>query len=206
MSDFIGALKQRRSIRIYELRAIPDEDLTEILDAAVWAPSAHNAQPWRFIALKEDKDKCALAEAMGETWLRELQKDGVPKAAREDSVRASVERFASAPVLILACVTLEDMNAYPDEGRRKSERDLAVQSLGAAVENLLLAAHAKGLGGCWYCAPAFCQAAVRQALGIPEDVEPQALITLGYPAEEPKAPCRLPLGDVVFVGRWGGDF
>lgn len=171
MTDLADAIRQRRSIRKYTFQHITDDIIRRVLDAAIWAPSAHNAQPWRFIVLTKEDSKCNIADAMGEVWLSELEKDGIPKLMREDSVRASTKRFSTAPVLILACLTLEDMDVYPDEKRNHIEHELAVQSLSAAIQNLLLAAHAEGIGACWYCAPIFCKDAVRQALKIPKEVD-----------------------------------
>lgn len=203
MVGLMDAIRQRRSIRRYTQQSLTVPVIREILAAAVWAPSAHNAQPWRFIVLTEENGKCALAEAMSKIWLQDLEKDGVPKSTCEASMRASTTRFLTAPALILACLSFTDMDMYPDEKRRKCEHDLAVQSLGAAIQNLLLAAHAKKLGACWYCAPIFCKDVLRQTLNIPEDVEPHAIIVLGYPAEQPSAPLRKPLTSMVFAEKWG---
>jgi len=202
MIDLMDVVRQRRSIRKYTEQTVPVETIRKILEAGTWAPSAHNAQPWQFIVLTEEDSKCDLADAMAEVWLKELEKDGLPKIMREASVRNSADRFSNAPVLILACLSLEDMDAYPDEKRKTNERDLAVQSLGAAIQNLLLVAHDEGLGTCWYCAPIFCKEAVRDTLKIPSEVEPQALITLGYPAEQPNPPVRKPLEYVVSGEEW----
>lgn len=202
MVNLMDAIRQRRSVRRYTQQPIDIDVIREILSAATWAPSAHNAQPWQFIVLTEEDSKCDLADAMGEVWLQELETDGIPKTTREDFVRASADRFSTAPLLIIACLTLEDMDTYPDERRKGYERDLAMQSLGAAIQNLLLAAHAKGLGACWYCAPAFCKEAAREALKIPEEIEPQALITLGYPTEQPRAPPRKPIDYIVSAEEW----
>jgi nitroreductase len=81
-----------------------------------------------------------------------------------------------------------------------------MQSLAAALENMLLTAHAKGLGACWFCAPSFCKETVRKVLKIPDEVEPEALITMGYPAEEPPAPPRKELIDCCFKDRWDTEF
>jgi F420 biosynthesis protein FbiB-like protein len=89
------------------------------------------------------------------------------------------------------------MDYYPDARRQAAERLMAVQSVAMAVQNLLLAAHAEGLGACWMCAPLFCPDAVRSALSLPEDWEPQALVTLGYPGGPGKVPVRRPLADLV---------
>jgi nitroreductase len=83
-------------------------------------------------------------------------------------------------------MTMADMDRYPDPKRRRAEWTMATQSLALAGQNLLLAAHAEGLGACWLCAPLFCPEVVRAALGLPEDWEPQAFISLGWPDEGPQ--------------------
>jgi coenzyme F420-0:L-glutamate ligase / coenzyme F420-1:gamma-L-glutamate ligase len=203
MSQLSEAIKQRRSIRKFKKDPIPQETLRRLIETAAYAPSAHNAQPWRFIVLTEPEDKEDLANAMGQVWLKELEEEKIPKNVRWATVDRSVDRFTSAPALIFACLSMEDMDKYPDVERQQIERDLAVQSLGAAVQSLLLAARGEGLGGCWYCAPAFCKPAVREALDIPAGVEPHALITLGYPDEKPKTPPRKPVVDYAYAGWWG---
>jgi coenzyme F420-0:L-glutamate ligase / coenzyme F420-1:gamma-L-glutamate ligase len=203
MSNLTDALKQRRSIRKYQNRSVPIEIIMQVLDVVAYAPSAHNAQPWRFIVLTQSEQKNALADAMAQVWLSELERDHIPKNVRRATVNRSVERFTAAPVLVLACLTLEDMDMYQDAERQNIERDLAVQSLAAAIQTLLLAAYANGLGACWFCAPLFCKSAVRQVLEIPDAVEPQALITLGYPDETPKIPLRRPLQDYAYNEKWG---
>jgi F420 biosynthesis protein FbiB-like protein len=140
---------------------------------------------------------------MAQAWVQALEKDGESPAICTASADASVERFANAPVLVVACLTMNDMKQFPDEERQRCEHDLAVQSLSAAIQNLLLTAHAKQLGSCWYCAPIFCKSAVRQALNLPDDVEPQAVITIGYPAEKPNPPPRRPLTETAFLDEWG---
>lgn len=201
MPRVTDAIKQRRSIRKYSPRPISPEILREILEAAGWAPSAHNAQPWRFIVLTEESAKQTLAEAMADAWTADMAKDGVTVEAQKR--KASIERFTHAPALIVACLTMEDMKVYPDERRQRSERDLAMQSLGAAIQNMLLTAHAEGLGACWFSAPSFCKETVRKVLKIPEMVEPQALIALGYAAEKPQAPQRKPLENYAYQDSWG---
>jgi coenzyme F420-0:L-glutamate ligase/coenzyme F420-1:gamma-L-glutamate ligase len=197
------ALRDRRSVRKYALQPVSMEVIRELLDAAKWAPSAHNAQPWRFIALVETISKRNLAEAMATAWRADMIKAGLSAESREASIKASVDRFTNAPVLLIACLTMGDMVVYEDASLQECERDLAIQSLSAAIQNILLAAIAKNLGTCWYCAPAFCKEAVRKTLGIPEEVEPQALITVGYPSEKPVAPARKPLSTYSYLGRWG---
>ncbi len=203
MSHLSDAIRERRSTRKYLQQPVPHKVLREILEAARWAPSAHNAQPSRFIVLADPLAKRSLAVAMAQAWLADLKKDGDSPASRRASADASVERFANAPVLVVACLTMNGVKQFPNEERQRCEHDLAVQSLSAAIQNLLLTVHAKQLGSCWYCAPIFCKSAVRKALKIPDDVEPQAIITIGYPAEKPNPPPRRPLKETVFLNEWG---
>jgi len=203
MSYVVDLIKRRRSIRKFSPRQIESAVVREVLEAARWAPSAHNAQPWRFIVLTNDALKRDLAEAMAAAWLADMTKDGVAVEVRANMAKTSVERFTRAPVLVVACLTMNDMAKYADEPRQRCERDLAVQSLGAAVQNMLLVAHAKGLGACWFSAPIFCKDIVRKVLRMPKDVEPQALIVLGYQAEKPKAPSRKPLKSYAYFDGWG---
>ncbi len=204
MQDLFEAIKHRRSIRKYQNKPVPQSLIEKILVAASWAPSAHNAQPWRFIILTESESKQVVAEAMAESWAADMEKDNVKIDEKVYKVR--IERFASAPVIILACATMEGMYMQPDPERQKVERDLAMQSLGAAMQNLLLMAHAKGLGACWFCAPSFCKATVREALKIPDEFEPQAIVAIGYPDEKPIAPNRKVFGEYCFKNIWGKVF
>jgi len=202
MSHLLDELRERRSVRKYQARPVPQKLIKEVLLAAGWAPSAHNAQPWRFIVLVDPNVKSQLAEAMADAWAADMAKDGV--SIEHETFKLRVERFATAPALVLACLSMENMAKFPDEERQRCERDLAMQSLAAALQNLLLAAHSLGLGACWFCAPAFCKETVRRVLEIPDEVEPEALIAIGYPAEEPPTPPRKKLGDYCFKDTWGG--
>ncbi len=176
-------IRERRSIRRYEPRPIPRDVLVRLLEAATWAPSAHNRQPWRFVVLTGKADKQHLARAMGRQLRADLQADGVDEAVIAQDAQRSYERLTGAAALVLACLTMADMDRYPDERRQTCEHIMAVQGVAMAAQNLLLAAHAEGLGGVWMCAPLFCQDVVRSALDLPPDYEPQGIIALGYPAE-----------------------
>ena len=201
MQDLFCLIKNRRSIRKYQNKLVAQGLIEDVLVAAGWAPSAHNAQPWRFIVLTEDTSKKELAKAMADSWAADMTKDGVK--IEEEFRKTRIERFANAPVVILACSTMKDMNKQPDAERQSVERDLAMQSLGAAMQNLLLMAQAEGLGACWFCAPGFCKSGVRAVLKIPENVEPQALVVVGYPDEKPAVPFRKAIGDYCFRNTWG---
>ncbi len=191
-------IRARRSVHRYLSKDVSDGVLWRVLDAARWAPSAHNAQPWRFVVIKDPDIKLKLAEAMAKEWEKDMDKDGVPLEDRNRLIRASIEQYTHPPILIIACLTMEDMDMYLDKRRQKAEYVMAIQSVAAGIQNLLLAAYTEGLGTCWFCAPLFCPETVRKTLDIPKHIKPQALITLGHPAEKPETPLRNPQEKVVF--------
>lgn len=178
-------MRDRRSIRRYTDQPVERALIERLLAAATWAPSAHNRQPWRFAVIRDDETKERLAETMNAVLRADLAADGLPSDQIEAHADRRRERLTRAPVLILLCMTMVDMHGYPDETRRSAEWIMATQSVALAGQNLLLAAHAEGLGACWLCAPLFCPDVVRDTLGLPEDWQPQAFISLGWPDEAP---------------------
>jgi F420 biosynthesis protein FbiB-like protein len=178
-------IRERRSIRGYTDRPVERGLIERLLTAAIWAPSAHNRQPWRFAVIRDDDTKARLADAMNAVLRADLAADGLTPDQIEAHAARRRARLIRAPVLIVLCITMTDMDEYPDEKRSRAEWVMATQSLALAGQNLLLAAHAEGLGACWLCAPLFCPEVVRDTLGLPPDWEPQAFISLGWPAEAP---------------------
>ncbi len=189
----LDLLAARRTVRFYTPDPIPEALVAALLDAARTAPSAHNAQPTRFVVISSAEVKRRLAERMARRWRRDLEGSGTAEAAIRVELRFSLRRFGEAPLLILVGYTMAEMDRYPDRPRQRAEETMAVQSAAAAVENLLLAASAYGLGACWCCAPLFAPGEVRRALGLPRAFVPQALLTIGYPAHTPPSPPRQPL-------------
>ena len=196
MNDLPELFPSRRSIRRYESRPVPQEIIDRLLESAVWAPSAHNRQPWRFVVITTANAKQKLAGAMGEALRRDLAADGLSRTAIDRDANRSYTRLTGAPLLILVCLTMADMDEYPDERRNRNEALMAAQGAAMAGQNLMLSAHALGLGACWLCAPLFCPEIVREALDLPADWQPQGVITVGYPAET-KEKTRHPIGTRV---------
>jgi F420 biosynthesis protein FbiB-like protein len=194
--DFYDLVRSRRSIRRYTDRPVEQAILERILEAAIWGPSAHNRQPFRFAVLTDPAVKEALARAMGARLRADLTADGVPESLIEKDTTRSYSRITRAPVIIMICLSMTDMDRYPDARRAGLEHVMAAQSVAIAAQNLLLAAHHEGLGACWMCAPLFCPDVVIETLSLPDDWEPQAMITLGYPAET-KQSARAPLDSRV---------
>jgi F420 biosynthesis protein FbiB-like protein len=202
LPEFYEVIESRRSIRQFQKLPVSRNQLNRILSAGGLAPSAHNAQPWRFFVLQTVKLKEKLAKAMGKVFRQDLEADGEEPEIVNDLVQASVDRFSSAPVLVLVCLTMESMDSYPDEKRQQTEMMMAIQSVAAAIQTILFAAHVEGLGGCWFCAPLFCPDAVRKVLGLSEELIPQALLMLGVADETPEPPIRLPFEELVtFLGK-----
>ena len=179
--DLQNFLRTRRSIRRFTPDPVPDSVIQDILTTATYAPSAHNRQPWRFCVLTELSVKTRLADAMATDFQPDLVNDGVPAEKIHTQVKRSKERITSAPVAILLGLDMSEMDSYPDENRNKAEYMMAVQSVAAAGLQLLLAAHAQGLGGVWACWPLFAQKTIQKTLKLPETWEPQGMFFVGYP-------------------------
>jgi F420 biosynthesis protein FbiB-like protein len=158
--------------------------LAELVDVACWAPSPHHTQPWRFVVVAGPDARARMAQAMGERWRDDLRRDGEPETRIASRLRRSYEKIVGAPALIVPCLYPGVLDSYPDPPRQAAELTMGAHSLGAAIQSLLLAAHARGLGAYWMCAPVFCPDVVVQSLSLDPDLRPQAFILLGYPAEE----------------------
>lgn len=193
--EFIEA---RRSIRAFAPDPVSRPELDALVHAACLAPAPHHSRPWRWAIVDTDAAKRALAERMGERWRRDLATDGVPEARITELVDASFEKLTGAPALVLGCLTWEGLDRYPDEQRQHAEWGMALLSLGAAVENLMLSATAFGLASCWVAAPIFCPEVARDALALDDAWLPQALVLVGRPSAdyEPHARPEVPLGEL----------
>ena len=127
---------------------------------------------------------------MGDRLRADRSADGDPVEVVEADAHRSYSRITGAPTVIVFCLTMKEMDVYPDERRQKAEHAMASQGTAMAIQNLLLAAHAEGLGACWLCAPLFAPTTVKAVLGLPPDWAPQGLVTMGYPVAEPKPKAR----------------
>lgn len=190
-------IKGRRSVRAYQPRAVPEEQLRQILEAARWAPSPHGRQPWRFVVITRPEARHRLTAAMGATWRQQLALDRQDEAVINLRLEKSRQRILNAPALIIPCLYLEDLDHYPDPERQSAETIMAIQSLGCAAQNMLLMAYSLGLDGGWMCAPLFCPETVCAALDLEQTLTPHALLTIGYAARDPLRRERRPLEELV---------
>ncbi len=180
--DAYDAIATRRSLRQLDARPVPRELIDKLLHVAVRAPAPHHTKPWRFVVLETKESRGRLAEAMSEAWRRDLGRDGVAPEKIASLLAKSRRQIESAPALLLGCLVRDGLRDWPDERRRRAEWGMAQQSMGAALENIMVAAHALGLASYWISAPLFCADAVREALDLPAAHVSQALVVVGYPA------------------------
>jgi F420 biosynthesis protein FbiB-like protein len=196
-TDLHDFLRTRRSIRRFKPDPVPDSVIQTILSTATFAPSAHNRQPWRFVVLTSPAVKEKLARAMAADFEHDLARDGLSPEKIQVQIKRSKDRITSAPVAILLCLNMSEMDSYPDEKRQHAERMMAVQSAAAAGLQLLLAAHAEGLGGVWACWPLFAQETIQRTLGLSLTWEPQGMFFIGYPDNVPELRERKSLDEIV---------
>ena len=177
--DVLEIIKRRASCRGYQAEAIPDDVLERCLEAARWAPSACNQQPWRFIAVK---DRELRERICGECFL-----PGVPMPWAKQ-----------APVIIVLCSKKSMVTHFL--APLLSGINYHLLDLGIAGEHLVLEAQEQGLGSCWigWIRPK----KIKKLLGLPFDMTPVSLITLGYPLEPGQAGKRLGLDEIARVDRW----
>ena len=205
--EFFEVATTQRAIRRLKPDQIPEAALRQIMDAAICAPSGGNRQGWSFVLVRDAFKRKRLGELYREAW-GELMKvpyyAGAAQAPPDSptgkmlaSARHLSEHIGEAPVLILACVAL-------DPGATATITTGA--SIYPAVQNILLAARALGIGRCITTIHKFRDAEVKKLLGIPADVETAALIPLGYPLRKFGRPPRRPLREVTFADSWGQAF
>jgi coenzyme F420-0:L-glutamate ligase/coenzyme F420-1:gamma-L-glutamate ligase len=195
--DLAALVRGRRSVRAFQARPVPRAVVEAAIAAAGWAPSPHGSQPWRFAVVERPERRAALAEAMAETWRAQLELDGQDAATVAHRLARSTERLTTAPVLVVPCLYLEDLERYPDADRQAAETTMAIQSFGAAIQNFLLTIYAAGLDSGWMCAPLFCPEIVRETLGLAPELVPHALLPVGYAAKDPVRRPRRPLAELI---------
>jgi coenzyme F420-0:L-glutamate ligase/coenzyme F420-1:gamma-L-glutamate ligase len=174
------AVAARRSIRAFEDRPVPRDAVLRAIGLAVQAPAPHHSSPWRFSLVEDPSAKDALSRAMGAAWRDDLTADGHPHAKVEAVLARSHALLTGAPLLTVCSADMSKAHAYPDERRRLAEWSLFAHATGAALQVYMVALAEDGVASCWISAPVFCRDVVRRHLGLPDRVEPQALVLAGY--------------------------
>lgn len=195
MNDYDRLLKQlrhRRSVRRFRPETVETEDLMRLFEAARWAPSNHNRQPWRFIVMQDRGRIATLAEAVRRRVAEKVRSLPLVATAQGVDVIRYATLFGTAPVVIAALhrqpIRLGDalLRDVPSPSLVSGEP----LSVAMAVQNLLLAASALRLGTCVLTAPLLAHDLIREALAVPPGCELNCLIALGHPAESPPPPPR----------------
>jgi coenzyme F420-0:L-glutamate ligase/coenzyme F420-1:gamma-L-glutamate ligase len=165
----LQALHARRTIRSFGPGRVPREAIEEAVLAACAAPAPHHTRPWRFTVLESDVARRALLATIAHAWRTDLRGDGTPEDVIERRIARSDEVLGAAPVLIVPWVRFRGAHPYPDAERARAEREMFLLSGGAAIQNLLLALHARGLASCWISSTLFCQDETRAVLDADDD-------------------------------------
>jgi nitroreductase len=189
--DFYEVVLKRRSIRKFKEEPVPEKLLNKVLEAGRWAPSAGNTQPWRFILVTDADVKKRIADVCTE-FSRKAWAEFSPERARYLAARGGSwdkSGMAKIPVLVVVCYEVSE----------RMREELILGSAWAAIENMLLATTAEGLGSSIYTFYDIEEEnMIKEILRVPEKYRIACMIQLGYSAAEPPAPLRKTLNEIVF--------
>jgi coenzyme F420-0:L-glutamate ligase / coenzyme F420-1:gamma-L-glutamate ligase len=182
----------RRTIRAFTFEPVDGAAVRRAIGTALTAPAPHHSEPWRFVVLETAQARLALVDAMASAWTADLRGDGfTPEQITRRLRRGDVLR--NAPLIVVPCLAAVAAHAYPDERRAAAEQAMFVVSMGAAVENLLIALAVEGLGSAWISSTLFCQDVAARALDLPSGWQPMGAVAVGHPAEQARPrPARDP--------------
>lgn len=211
MNNFLDLASTRRSIRKYQDKDIPNEDIQYFIDAAVSAPSGCNSQCWKFIAIK-DRDiinKIESAVLAKVESILEIKKDEIPQDYIS-SKNKMVSFFKKAPVIIAVFMTKAEFydpifisalkeHGYNDHDIMNLFANYDLLSIGAAIQNMLLAIHEKGYGACWMNEPAIAGKEINEVLGVSPEQKFISIIPIGIPAYTPKNKAMKDMNEVFSI-------
>lgn len=200
--DIYQAINERRSIRKFQTKKIEDQTLLKLAEAAIKAPNGGNAQPWDFIFITQPEliaEIGKILEEVHDEYFGTARKDNL-EGEQLKKVVSSYKRMSNAPVFVLVCMNIR--NQQLNQPYVQWTTEWAHHSIAAAMENMILAAVAEGLGTCWLGSPSWKANQLKQRLGIPEHVQIVAMSPIGYPDQAPKARPRLAVEEVTHFNQW----
>ena len=177
-------LPARRTVRSFTSQPVDPAAVNRAIAAALTAPAPHHSEPWRFVIVSSESGRTALLDAMLAAWIADLRGDGFT----EDQITRRTRRglpLRDAPLIVVPCLELSAAHAYPDERRSLAERDMFTVSMGAAVQNFLVALAVENLGSAWISSTLFCQDTAARALDLPSGWHPMGAVAVGHPAASP---------------------
>jgi dehydro coenzyme F420 reductase / coenzyme F420-0:L-glutamate ligase / coenzyme F420-1:gamma-L-glutamate ligase len=189
-------LPARRTVRSFTAQPVDPAAVSRAIEAALTAPAPHHSEPWRFVIVSSAAARTSLLDAMQDAWVADLRGDGFTEEQIARRTRRGLP-LRNAPLIVVPCLELSAAHAYPDDRRSQAERDMFTVSMGAAVENFLVALAVENLGSAWISSTLFCQELAARALDLPPGWRPMGTVAIGHPAAPP--PDRPPRDPAAFT-------
>ena len=201
----LEVMSTARAMRHFHPDPVPDEVVTAMVHAATRAPSGKNAQPWAFVAIRDEAVRREVGALYREAWYETMPQTMQHPTEKEWELRGRrdweylANHMGDAPLLVLVCYVPQPHDSMPDAPSAEE----SAGSLYPAIQNLLLAARAYGVGGCLTTVHQAREEPIKRLLGVPDEVETVALIPMGYPLRSFGPVSRKPLAEVGHWDRWG---
>jgi nitroreductase len=195
--DIFSVFRTQRAHRLFTTDPLPDEVVERVLDAATYAPSAENTQPWVFIVVRDPAARAKIGELTQRQWEGGGRDHSLPRLTRtmfEDVEQGAMGGIAGAPVVVIV-----------GGDTSRCHENVLEASVFPAVQNLLLAANALGLGAALTTLTTSARE-LQDLLAVPDHVRPLAVVPLGHPARKLKPPGRAPVAEKTFRERYGGPW
>jgi coenzyme F420-0:L-glutamate ligase/coenzyme F420-1:gamma-L-glutamate ligase len=177
-------LYARRTVRSFTAEPVDLAAVRRAIAAALTAPAPHHSEPWRFVIVSSAAARTRLLDAMLQAWVTDLRRDGFTEEQIARRTRRGLP-LRDAPLIVVPCLEASAAHAYPDERRSRAEEAMFTVSMGAAVQNLLVALAVENLGSAWISSTLFCQGVAAVALVLPDGWRPMGAVAVGHPAAAP---------------------
>ena len=211
IDEFLELVRKRRSIRAFKPDPVPDECIEKVLEAARWAQSGSNAQPWEFIVVKDKDIRNRITEILSEKWKRswDIEKTRIAEVRHQNYLSENQGPrlgFKDAPVFIVVCgdprtvqASVLIANFLPEEGGPQA---IFFKDVANATQILHLAVAAYGLGSQWISINYTSEAALKELLGVPVELSVHTVVPVGYPAYEPPPSYRRELREILHYEKY----